>query len=257
MKFNKKRNFLFTSLIRISFILLFISLLWTSSFSQRSDILQNIRFGFGGGINLTNVHSTGNSQLYEDLSGNVSINEYSSLFKNFGNQYFFIAEYYKDNYSISLRPGTYTFNFSIENILFFDDAEVSQTNSFTLRYFSLPVEFKYIVDSRNIRPFAGGLFSYSTLLGGGKSENTGFISTRLALGILGGAYYDAGFSTLGLTIGYDYGLNITTRKDNRYNTAVSTSYSQDDIILNNLYLNISMLFSLEKKRSYSNTKCRY
>jgi hypothetical protein len=63
--------------------------------------------------------------------------------------------------------------------------------------------------------------------------------------------------TIALGIGYNYGLHVITRKDNRYNTSISTSYSQSDLKMNDLYANISLLFSLEKKPFASNVKCPY
>lgn len=224
---------------------------------QSSSFLQNLRFGFGGGINFGIINSVENFQLYEDLSGESSQNEYSPLFSNFGNQYFFLAEYSKDWLVVGLRPGTYSYNFSRENILEIENSEYIQSNDFSLRYFSIPLEVKYLIDLNDFQPFIGGAASWGTLLSGTGDDNNGFINPRIYLGAVTGFYYNRGSMTFGLNIGYNYGLHVITQKDDRFNSSSSNSYSQDDLKLNDLYTNISILFSLEKKRNYSNTKCKY
>ena len=216
-----------------------------------------MRFGFGGGINFSDPQSTGEFQLYEDLSGSTSSYEYSSIFQNFGYQYYFLLEYQKDWWAVSIRPGTHSYTFSLENRLEYNNSTEILTNDFGLKYFTLPLEFKYIVERNGLRPFVGGVASWGRLLDGKAAENAVFIKNRITSGILTGAYYDTGSAIIVLGLGYNLGLHVITSKENRFNTAVSSSYSQDDIRLNDFFTNISILFSLEKKRRYSNTKCNY
>ena len=60
-----------------------------------------------------------------------------------------------------------------------------------------------------------------------------------------------------LSLGYQNGLHVITMKDDRYNTAVSSSFSQSDLSLNEIYVNLSLLFTLQKQPFKSGKKCNY
>ncbi len=241
----------------IIFIILLFNLLLSIDVYGQGSLIQNFKFGFGAGVNFSMVNAGDEFVLYEDLAGNTSTNEYSDVFQNFGNQYFFQAEYHRSGFVAAIKPGTYSYKFSRKNTLFFEDSEISQENDFSLRYFGVPLELKYLLSTNRFQPFIGAVFGWGILLGSGDDENLDFIKNRLSLGAVTGGYYETGFVTLVLSLGYDHGLHVITRKDNRYNTSISTSYSQSDLRLNNLYANITFLFSLEKQRFSSHQKCAY
>ena len=239
------------------FLLIFVSIIIQNANSQPGRIIQNLKFGFGGGINFSMIDAANEFELYEDLAGNTSSNEYSGVFQNLGNQYFFLAEYHVDGLVIGLRPGTYSYKFSRENILYFENSEVLQDNDFSLRYFSIPLEVKYLLNTNRLQPYIGGVLTWATLLASGENENLDFINNRLAMGAAAGAYYETGFMTVLMSLVYNHGIHVITRKDSRYNISISEPYSQSDLRLNDLNLNLSLLFSLEKKRFRSNMKCPY
>jgi hypothetical protein len=235
----------------------FLTVFFTDAGAQGPSFLQKMRFGFGGGINFSQVNAKDEFRLYEDLAGNTSSNKYSGLFQNFGNQYFIQAEYLAGPVVISIRPGTYSYRFSRENTLVFDGSEEVQVNHFVLRYFNIPLDVKYIAPGERLRPCIGATVTWGNLMGSGKGEYTGFISNRFTLGITGGAYYDTGFMTLLLSVGYQKGLHVITMKNDRYNTAVSNSFSQSDLSIDEIYANLSLLFTLQKQRFKSRLKCKY
>lgn len=241
---------------RITFLLFALVIIHNVN-SQPGRIMQNLKFGFGGGINFTMVDAADEFILYEDLAGNPSYNDYSGVFQNLGNQYFFLAEYLVNGVVVGVKPGTYSYNFSRKNTLFFENSEVPQNNDFSLRYFSIPMEVKYLLNTNRLQPFIAGVFTWGTLLGSGENGNLDFIKNRLSIGAAAGAYYETGFMTLMMSLGYNHGIHVITKKLSRYNTSISEPYAQSDLRLNDLYLNLSILFSLEKKRFRSNVKCPY
>lgn len=234
--------------------ILFLSL---ALLAQRGQFTQNLKLGLGGGVNFAVTNVSSDIVIYEDLAGNEITTEYSPVFKNFGHQYFFLAEYSLSPLVIGLRPGTYSYNFSSENTLVFEDSEVTESHDYTLRYFEIPLDVKYLFTDRKLQPFLGGTIAWGTLLGKGSTTGNGFIHNRFTLGLNAGAYYDTGFITFVLTSGYNYGLHVITSKSNRFETAAGSPYSIGDIKLNHLFANLSLLFSLEKKRFASFSKCVY
>jgi hypothetical protein len=58
-------------------------------------------------------------------------------------------------------------------------------------------------------------------------------------------------------VGYNVGLHNVTKKTDRFATGNGVTFAQDDIKLNDLQLNLSILFSLQKQKHYSNVECFY
>ena len=216
--------------------------------AQVNPFLENFRVGFGGGVNFSHVLESQSYNLYEDLSGAEYKNTYSGLFQNFGHQYFAQIDYrLMDFISLTLKPGTYTYSFTrLSNIMFQDDT-VEQANDVRLRYFEIPLEARYTLDLGGMFiPYVGGGFTYAHLMGSQEATNQTFIRPKMTLGGVAGTYIDLNYLILDFNVGYHYGVHIITSKANRDDTGSRDSYSQSDIRLNDLKINLSVLFSLQK-----------
>jgi hypothetical protein len=226
-------------------------------YAQGRSFLNNLRVGFGAGINFSHIMEAESYNLYEDLAGTEYESSYRPFYRNFGHQYFIHLDYRMDFLTVSLKPGTYTYNFSRETNIVFQNETVLQENNYTLRYFEIPLEAKYTLDLESWQPYIGGKLSYGHMLGSAASSNNSFIRPKISLGALAGTYIDLQYVILDVNIGYNYGLHIITSKANRDDTGSSVSFSQSDIRLNDLNLNVSALFALQKRRSTGKAACKY
>lgn len=224
--------------------------------AQPGSFLQNLRMGLGAGVNLTTVIPTGGNSIYEDLSGTIISTNYSSTLENLSSNYFFHAEYPFSQFIVAIRPGTYSYRFTRMNRLIFEENESEQENDFILRYFQLPLDFKYRLLPNRIQPFIGGTVTWGSLLSGGEGGEA-FIRNRFTLGFSGGGYFETGVTTFMIEAGYNFGIHNITSKQERFETAIDNPYSLDDLRLNNLNVNLSLLFSLEKQRFSATRKCVY
>jgi hypothetical protein len=224
---------------------------------QRSGFLDHLRIGFGGGANAANIVVLESYNVFEDLTGARYRNSYSGLFQNIGNQYFAQMEYFNDFIVVALKPGTYTYRFSKLNEVIFSNETYEQETPYLLRYFSVPVEARYYLDIQRFRPYVGVTGNYSHLLGSNDASIRSFIRTRFSAGAVAGTYIDLRYVILDLNVGYLPGLHNITNKDQRYGTGGGSTFAQDDILLNDLQVNLSILFSLQKQKQYSNVECFY
>ena len=227
--------------------------------SQVNPFLENFRVGFGGGVNYSQIMESRSYNLYEDLTGAEYENTYSGLFKNFGHQYFVQMDYrLMDFLALTLKPGTYTYSFTrLSNIMFENDT-VDQANEIRLRYFEIPLEVRYTLDlDGTFMPYVGGGFTYAHLMDSQEAANQTFIRPKMTLGGVAGTYIDLNYLILDFNVGYHYGLHVITSKANRDDTGSRDSYSQSDIRLNDLKINLSVLFSLQKRSgSGRKAKCK-
>lgn len=232
---------------------LFPAMAW----SQGSAFLDHLRIGFGGGANTARIAVLETYNVFEDLNGASYVNEYTGMLKNWGNQYFVQVEWFNDFFIVALKPGTYTYRFSKINELAFASDTVSQETPYLLRYFSVPLEIRYSFDLQRFRPYAGGAASYSHLLGSLDPSNRTFIRSRFTAGVVAGTYVDLRYVILDLNVSYLFGVHNITSKSNRFETGSGSTFAQDDILLNDLQVNLSLLFSLQKQKHYSNVECFY
>lgn len=215
------------------------------------------QYGFGGGVNFSNIQVINSYPLYEDMSGTTYESSYSGLFRNLGSQYFFHGEFTFSSFYLSFKPGVYTYNFTKTDQILFNSETLEPSSTHLLRYLQMPVEAKWVVGSGTLKPFIGGEVSPAWLLRQGGSGNHSFIRPRFSLGPVGGFYYSLASFDIVLTAGYDYALHVTTSKSDRYNVTTGTSYSQSDIRQHNLNISLSILFSLEKGKSIKELECTY
>ena len=225
--------------------------------AQKLGFLNQLRIGFGGGVNFAHILDLEPYTVYEDLSGASYMNAYSYMFQNIGNQYFVQLEWFNDYLIVALKPGTYTYRFSKLNEIVFSNETVEQETPYLLRYFTVPLEVRYRFDLQRFRPYAGGSLAYSNLLGSLDASNQTFISPKFTAGAVAGTYIDLRYVILDLNVGYHMGLHNITNKADRFETGGGESFAQDDIMLNDLQINLSVLFSLSKQKHYSNVECFY
>lgn len=225
--------------------------------AQGSGFLNQLRIGFGGGINMAQIVDLEPYSIYEDLNGADYANGYSDLFQNLGSQYFVQIEWLYKSLVVVLKPGTYTYQFSKSNEIVFSNETVAEEVPYLLRYFSVPLEVRYNLDLQRFRPYAGGTVAYSHLLPSLDASNQTFIRTKFTAGAVAGTYIDLRYIILDLNAGYHFGLHNITSKADRYETGGGETYAQDDILLNGLQINLSILFSLQKQKHYSNVECFY
>ena len=195
--------------------------------------------------------------VYEDLTGVDYDNSYTGLLENMGNQYFVQVEWYNNFLVVALKPGTYTFRFSKNNSVIFTDETIEQETPYLLRYFSVPVEIRYNVDLQRFRPYAGLTAAYSHLLGSNDASNQSFIRPKFSAGAVAGTYIDLNYIIVDLNVGYLGGLHNIASKSERYATGSGSTFAQNDILLNNLQLSLSLLFSLQKQRRTGAVECYY
>ncbi len=237
-----------------------ILLLWILSSpvsAQRSSFLDQLRIGFGAGANTSQIVDLEPFNVFEDLTGNVYENRYSGMLQNVGNQYFVQAEWVHRNWVVLLKPGTYTYRFSKSSEVIFTGETVEQETPYLLRYFNLPLEVRYTLDLRRFRPYAGIHAGYNHLLGSHDPSNRTFIRPRFTAGAAAGTYIDLRYVILDLHVGYHTGVHNIARKNERFASGSGSTFAQDDLLLNDLQINLSLLFSLQKQRNYSNVECFY
>ena len=74
---------------------------------------------------------------------------------------------------------------------------------------------------------------------------------------MAGTYIDLRYVILDLNVAYNAGLHNISNESGRFETGSGSTFAQDDILLNDLQLSLSILFSLQKQKHYSNVECFY
>ncbi len=224
---------------------------------QQTGFLDHLRIGFGGGANSAHIIALEPYNVYEDLSGGSYENSYSGMLQNIGNQYFVQVEWYNKFLVVALKPGTYTFRFSSHNELEFTNETIEQETPYLLRYISVPLEARYNLDLQRFRPYAGITAAYSHLLGSNDASNQSFIRPKFTAGAVAGTYIDLNYIILDLNVGYLAGLHNIASKTERFGAGSGETFAQDDILLNNLQVSLSILFSLQKQKRTGAVECYY
>jgi hypothetical protein len=158
---------------------------------------------------------------------------------------------------VTLKPGTYTYRFSKFNEVVFRSETVEEETPYLLRYLGVPVEVRYSMDLQRFRPYGGITAAYSHLLGSNDPANQTFIRPKITAGVTAGTYIDLRYVILDLNAGYHTGVHNIASKQDRFETGSGSTFAQNDLLLNNLQLSLSVLFSLQKQKHYSNVECFY
>lgn len=242
---------------KLIFIVAGLILLIQASIAQKTSFLDHLRIGFGAGANGAHIIDLEPYNVYEDLTGETYKNSYSGLLQNIGNQYFVQAEWFNDYIIIAMKPGTYTYRFSKINEVVFTNETVEQVTPYLLRYLSVPIEVRYNLDFLRFRPYAGINATYSHLLGSHDASNQTFIRPKISAGAVAGTYIDLRYIILDVNVGYHAGVHNIASKPDRFETGSGSTFAQNDILLNDLQVSLSILFSLQKQKHYSNVECFY
>ena len=238
-------------------LLLIVVLSAQSIMAQRGSFLDHLRIGFGAGANSAQIIDLAPFNVFEDLTGAQYENSYTGLLQNISNQYFVQAEWFNDFLIIALKPGTYTYRFSKVNEVIFTNETVEQVSPYLLRYIGIPVEVRYRLDLQRFRPYAGLTAAYSHLLGSHDASNQTFIRPKITAGAVVGTYIDLRYIILDFNVGYHAGVHNIASKSNRFETGSGTTFAQNDLLLNDIRVSLSLLFSLQKQKHYSNVECFY
>lgn len=214
------------------------------------------KYGFGGGINFSNIYEANSYLLYEDMSGTTYESFYSPIFRNLGSQFFFHGEFSFNSFYLAFKPGIYTYKFNKTDEIIFSDEELEQVSSYLLRYIQMPLEVKWVVGSGTFKPFIGGQGTPGFVLRQGGTGNHSFIRPRFSAGPIAGSYLALKDFDIVLTAGYDYGLHVITNMSDRYNTTTGITYSQSDIKQHNLNVSLSFLFSIGEGSGGGNGKSK-
>ena len=99
--------------------------------------------------------------------------------------------------------------------------------------------------------------AYGHLLRSLDASNPTFIRPKFTAGVVAGTYIDLRYIILDLNAGYHLGLHNIASKADRFATGSNGTFAQDDLILNDLQINLSILFSLQKQKHFSNVECFY
>ena len=236
------------------FFLIVACLLLQSTF-HNATAQPTFKYGFGGGVNFASISEINSYPLFEDITGNEYSSNYSGMFSNIGSQFFFHSELLYDNLILALKPGVYTYKFKKTDQILFNTEPVEQTNAYLLRYFQIPFEVKYMLGTGNFKPFLGASVAYGHLLQQGGEGTHSFIHPKIVASPIAGAYYSLSSFDIAFTAGYNFALHSITHEADRYNTGSNTPYAQSDIKLNDLFISISVLFSVVKNESKGALDC--
>ena len=227
-----------------------VQLSFSAGYSQTT-----FKYGFGGGANFANIMEINSYPLVEDISGAEYESNYSNMFTNIGTQFFFHGEFWLKNFIVAFKPGVHTYKFNKTDQVIFNQEVVVNENRYLNRYLQVPLEVKMVFGSGTLKPYLGGGIAYGHLLQQVASGTHSFISPKFTVAPLAGAYYSFDNFDLVLTGGYNFGLHTVTKKSDRYNVGSSTPYAQSDILLNDLYVTLSILFSVQKPDSRGTLDC--
>jgi len=246
--------------------------------------------GFHGGVNFTNPSIITSYNLITSIDGEQgSERTYEPFFSNFGHQLgFSLFLQFKDHFLVGFLPeiGKYSYGYS-SSMEFFDSQGVlastyNNESKINLNYITFPLLIQYqILKDKDWSPylFAGGSYGLlrsaqhnvasTTILEteGGPIEfydpstsnsSTEFIKSKWnAFGGIG-AFYDFTQFRLGLDVSYWFGLHNIVNESNRYNNQAvsgSTYDIADDVRLNHLVMNLSVLFPINKKTNKGSLDC--
>ena len=231
---------------------------WTVCLLLASTTLsaqKTFRYGLGGGINFSHINELNSYPLFEDVTGEEYSSTYSSIFSNLGSQFFFHGEWELKAITVVIKPGIYSYKFSKTDEIIFSTEPTEQTNNYLLRYFQIPLEVRRTIGSGTLKPYIGAAITYGHLLQQGTGGTASFIHPKFTAAPLVGAYYSFEQFDLVLDAGYNLGLHAVTREDSRTNTSSSTPYTQSDLKLNDLFVSLSVLFTLSKQNSKGALDC--
>lgn len=246
--------------------------------------------GFHGGVNFSKPDIIESYNLITSIDGEQgSERTYEPLFSNLGHQLgFSLFLQFHDHFLVGFIPeiGNYSYGYS-SSMEFYDSQGIlastyNNESKIKLNYITFPLLIQYqILKDENWSPyfFAGGSYGLmrnaqhnvasTTILEtesgpiefyepANSNSSSEFIRSKWnVFGGIGG-FYDFTQFRLGLDVSYWFGMHNIVNETNRYsNQAVSGSTYDitDDVRLNHLVLNLSVLFPINKKTNKGSLDC--
>jgi len=253
---------------------------------------QSIRpfVGFHGGINFTNSIIISSYNLVTNIDGEQgSEKNYKPLFSNLGHQLgFTLFIQFNDHFLVGFIPeiGKYSYGYSTSMDFYNSQGDLASTyrneSKINLNYIIFPLLFQYqILMDKNWSPylFAGGSYGLlrsaqhnvasTTILEtetgpiefydpSTSNSSTEFIKSKWNVFGGVGIFYDFTQFRIGMEVSYWFGLHNIVNETNRYsNQAISGSTYDiaDDVRLNHLVMNLSVLFPINKKTNRGSLDC--
>jgi hypothetical protein len=246
----------------------------------------NISFfvGLKGGVNFSMVIPTQRFSVLQSVTGTDASHgdkDYAFLFRNTGCQYGFIGMLkINRSLSLSLEPsfGNYAFHYSTRSAWInasdpSDRIEITSCFTDKLRYFEIPLEIRYEIGGRQIRPFlAAGLFYGKLTNATGKAKLTtsqyldgieiafdhsesavdiskNYINTRLAVYPGVGFMVNLDYAVLFTEAAYYISLHNIVNESARFSNqqSVGGNYNvPDNLMFDNLVINLGILFNINR-----------
>ncbi len=253
-----------------------------------------LQVGISGGINSTFPTVLGAYNIFGSTNADAEnswVKDYYPFYKSLGHQYQFMIQWrVSDRLFLLVRPGFSQIKYGYSNRYTW----VSSSNpdhSFSLvyqhayftRYLDVPIQIKYHFSSTypTLYIFGGGQYShrqnvlkevvsqeelsnsvgvYTVNTDSETGDVTGFVKpSQFAVTAGGGYAYEFGSLVVFGEVFFQYGIRNITNESARYSNEnlLGSSYDAiDDLRLNNLGINIGILFSLNKKKSNAGLFCK-
>lgn len=246
--------------------------------------------GFHGGINFTNPGIISSYNMVTSINDEqLGERTYEPLFSNFGHQLgFSLFLQFNDHFLVGFLPETGKYSYGYSSSMEFNDSQgvlvstYSNESKINLNYITFPLLIQYqILKGENWSPylFAGGSYGLlrnaqhnvasTTILEtetgaiefydpSTTNSSTEFIKSKWnVFGGVGG-FYDFTQFRIGLDVSYWLGLHNIVNESNRYSNQTisgSTYDISDDVQLNHLVMNLSVLFPINKKTNKGSLDC--
>lgn len=257
-------------------VILLVFVICQSNFSQSVKPF----IGIHGGINFTQPSVISHYEIIANLNNEVpNHHEYKKMFKNFGNQLgFSIILKLNEHYSLGFLPEISNYSYAYQSREEFSNSNSDSVLSIVdqieskINYYTIPLIFQYNIKEGRFIPyvFIGGAYSFLKdaqqsvdVLSSLQTQNnhlefsqtttnnytSGYIKSKLSAFAGIGASYEFVPFTLSLDIAYWFGFNNIINETNRYNNSSisgSTYELSDDLKLNHLVVNASILFPINK-----------
>ncbi len=241
--------------------------------------------GFKGGINFSMVSPTQRFSVIQSVYGSDDDlrKDYNPFYNNFGHQYGFIGMVKLNNsLSVSVEPSFATYRYKYSSGVEWYDASDPQDRmtmdnevSHVLKYFEIPLAFRYELGNGQVRPYLAAGFFYGLLTGvngrysitteqyldgiaisGDEEESAGdvsgnYIKTRLATYPGIGVFADFSYVTFFAEADYFISLHNIVNESERFsnNQSIGGYYDvPDNLRFNNLVINIGILFNISPQQ---------
>ncbi|WP_075591117.1 porin family protein [Labilibacter marinus] len=273
-------------------LIVFLAIAVPFSMASKNKDKPTLLVGFYGGINFTQPTAITSHHVNTSLFGNPTYygKEYNSTGSNIGNQFGFVMFYPAfGNLHVGLLPSYSGYKYTYKTQQNWNEtsgATLLNTTEHTqkLRYFEIPAVVRYYIGTAKVKPYVEGIISYGLLLNANKTADTeytrtngsyssvvqntslksdysnSYIKSKFDIGFGGGISYDFNQIIIMLGASYTQGLHHINNEKNRYanDLFVGSTYDvQDNLNLNAIKVNLSLVFPINKITKRSEVECNY